>query len=321
MRTQRACLHVHSCFSNESVYFKNKPLLGADPLHPVGTPEQIYSILKKGGMTIFTLTDHDTLEGAKYFKEVIPEKNFVYGCEIKTVIDEDTVKKWGHGLVKGKTKMDVGVYADEPTYIEEAIDRRSNFHEFIEYVKKQRELDNIHMYQLMHPAWSPNKGYVPLIFTLNVMRNFQVVEARNGHHPIGEYSMETIARMFGKGVTSGSDAHYYKNAATNWTEVQAKDVKSFFRQIEQKQSKLFGRNGHPIGWVQEGYHMAWQDLKHNIPRLYNPTKTARSIMAVAAMVGLIPVGCYSYSIFSKAKIRLRKSKDKRILHACMPTVF
>src|SRR5262245_6206754 len=84
-RTGRLDFHLHSYASNETTYYAANafsiPESYSDPL-------KLYPLLKSRGMALVTLSDHNTIDGAKLLRDRGFEDVF-YSSEITATFPED----------------------------------------------------------------------------------------------------------------------------------------------------------------------------------------------------------------------------------------
>ncbi|MBW2997058.1 hypothetical protein KY349_01815 [Candidatus Woesearchaeota archaeon] len=201
----RIDLHVHSKYS------------GVNPTNFVDTPvtktigvregytslRTLYKRLKKRGMDMFTVSDHDSINGAILMRDKHPKKSFI-SCEytVKAHPEEEQfihVNCVGIDFAGGATKPlpDIIVYA---LHAELMYHARLGYEEFIEFCRNE---DISHV--LCHPPWAEK---MPLTGKLldRLTDEFDVLEI-NGDAQLENLVTAEIAMQKGKTLCAGTDAH------------------------------------------------------------------------------------------------------------------
>jgi glycosyltransferase involved in cell wall biosynthesis len=239
----RADLHCHSrCSAHPSEWF----------LQRIGTREsyteveEVYRRAKARGMDFVTITDHNTIEGARQLVERHPEDCFV-SAEATTYFPEDGAKV--HVLVYGVT----------PEQFEMVQQRRPDIYALRDYL---READIA--CSVAHATYSVN-GRLTRELLEKLLLLFDVFEGINGargpfHNGVWgeilrgltEGDLARMSRRHGirpwredswrKGVTGGTDDHAGLFIGRAYTESPAADVAGFLQSIRARGT---GAGGHP----------------------------------------------------------------------------
>ena len=78
-------LHVHSKYSSDS---QNAVIKALGSRESYVEPEEIYELAMKRGMDYVTITDHDTIDGCLYLKDLHPDR-VIMGVESTVYFPED----------------------------------------------------------------------------------------------------------------------------------------------------------------------------------------------------------------------------------------
>jgi glycosyltransferase involved in cell wall biosynthesis len=299
--TGRLDFHLHSRASNRTTYYAANlfsiPESYSDPL-------ALYRLLKSRGMSLITLTDHNTIDGAKLLHDKGYDDVF-YSAEMTATFPEDGCHI--HVIVANVT---------EAQFAE--IDRlRDNVYEMVAYLDREISDESEHAgvnriaYFMAHPLMSTEnrsrgrEGALTLDHIERAMVLFDGFETRNGSRAralndlatamLGTLTprrLEELANRhdlspkgtapWTKFVTGGSDDHSGINPGRTWTEfpfdgshATGNDVIAVLRR---RQSKPGGAHGGPIA------------LAHSIVKLlYDGSKHAASMNRVGVR-GAHPAG-------------------------------
>lgn len=238
-----ADLHVHSEYSKHpSEWFLQR--LGAQESYT--QLSDVYSIAKNMGMRFFTLTDHNTIEGAKRLAELYPEEAFI-SVEATTYFPENGCK------------IHVLIYDITEEQFAEIDVLRSNIYDLREYIKK-----NDLAYSVAHATYSIN-GKLTYDVLERLILLFDVFESINGaRNPYynsvwtaalkaltpqdinrlqAQYGIEPISNdPWKKGFTGGSDDHAGLFIGKTVTLSEAETKHAFIRSIKEKRTVAAGRS-------------------------------------------------------------------------------
>lgn len=186
-------------------------------------PAAVYSQLKRLGMSLVTLTDHDSIEGAETLRH---HQDFFLSEEVTATLPTGTQAHLG---VYGITERD-------HTQIQR---RRRDFPSLLMYLTERRLLFS--MNHLFSGITGPRAGkdfqwlasYVP------------AYETRNGHMAAEQNAAaECLAAQHGKIALGGSDAHTLAHAGMTYTEVRgARTTEEFLAGLRMGRGVVCGAHG------------------------------------------------------------------------------
>lgn len=236
-RTVKADLHLHSYASNVTDYYAANAL--AIP-ESYSDPIATYRELERQGMNLFTLTDHNSIDGVKEMMDRQLPGVFT-SAEMTTTFPEDGCNI--HVTVANMTEAQF-----------EEVDRlRPNIYEMLDYVEAQIRDEGSHAagnriaYWMTHPLMSTQnrpygrRGALTAEHIEKAVLLFECLEVRNGtrtrhlneftHRLLESLDQATIERLankhgltprgqqpWRKAVVSGSDDHSGINPGQTWTE-------------------------------------------------------------------------------------------------------
>ncbi|HMF43139.1 MAG TPA: glycosyltransferase [Polyangia bacterium] len=244
MRTTRCDLHIHSAASvgNDEWYTR---LFGCPESY--AEPARQYELCKARGMSLVTLTDHDTIDGGL---TLIDRPDFFLSEEVTTVFPEN-------GCV-----MHVLAWNITRDQHDEIQARRNNVYELCEYLNRAAIAHG-----LAHPLLSPNWGLDAATFE-KVLLLFPTMEGINGLTDrriepdlatmLDRLTPEVIAALVGKhcmdahgdtphrkALTAGSDDHGHRRSGTIYTEVDGSlDPAAFLRACMAGSGRPVGQQAH-----------------------------------------------------------------------------
>jgi predicted metal-dependent phosphoesterase TrpH len=215
----RCDLHVHSIASG----MFTAPGLNRICRESYNDPAEVYERLKRMGMSIVTLTDHDSIDGAEALR---PNPDFFLSEEV-------TVR------MPSGTEMHMGVYGITERDHAEIQRRRNDFIALLMYLTERklffsanhvlsgltghREADDFHWFA----------SYVPAFET----RNGQMRREANE-------SAARLAARQGKIAIAGSDSHTIAGVGHTYTEVPgARTVDEFFAGLRAGRGRIHGAHG------------------------------------------------------------------------------
>jgi len=241
--TTRCDLHLHSSASLTtgqwfSQYFQ-APESYVDPLRQ-------YELCKARGMTLVTLTDHDTIAGGL---KLLGRPDFFLSVEVSTRFPENDCA------------VHVLVYDITPAQHVELQRRRHSVYEVSSYLRSE-SLAHVLPHPLVSPNWKLDATTLEKCLVL-----FQAFEAVNGlmdrrtdadtAHFFASITPRVLALLSKKhgialahgspprlALTAGSDDHAQRRCGTVFTEVAGKlDVTTYLRRVVQGKSRLVGKSG------------------------------------------------------------------------------
>jgi predicted metal-dependent phosphoesterase TrpH len=212
-------LHVHSTGSGMC----NTPGLSRICKESYNDPAEVYERCKRLGMTVVTITDHDSIEAAEALRQ---HADFF-------VSEEVTVR------MPSGTEMHLGAYGITEKDHAEIQRRRSDFITLVMYLTERKIFFSVnHVFSGLTGrreaedfAWFAS--YVPAF------------EVRNGQMWMEtNRSAERLAKRLGKAGIAGSDSHTLSGVAKTFTEVAgARTVDEFLNGVRAGHGVIHGENG------------------------------------------------------------------------------
>lgn len=186
-------------------------------------PGEVYARCKLLGMSIVTLTDHDSIEAAEGLRR---HPDFF--------LSEEVTCRMPSG-----TEMHLGVYDISERDHLEIQRRRNDFIALVMYLTERKVFFSVnHAYSgLTGPRNSDDfcwfASYAPAF------------ETRNGQmHPEANARAERLARRLGKIAVAGSDSHTLAGIARTYTEVPgARTVDEYFAGLRSGSGRIHGAHG------------------------------------------------------------------------------
>jgi len=212
-------MHVHSYFSGACT----TPFARRFCRESYSDPEQVYSLLERRGMNLFTLTDHDSIDGAEKLR-----------CRPGFFLSEELTCRMPSG-----TEVHVGVYDFHERQHAQLQQRRNDLIALLMYLSERRIFFSInHVFSsLTGPrdredfAWF--QEYFPAIET----RNSHMLEETNGR-------AAKLAKQWDKIGVGGSDAHALPSVGSAYTEVPgARGKEEFFAGLRNGLGVVHGESG------------------------------------------------------------------------------
>lgn len=212
-------MHVHSYFSGACT----TPFARNFCRESYSDPGEVYSLLERRGMNLFTLTDHDSIDGAERLRG---KPGFF--------LSEELTCRMPSG-----TEVHIGVYDFHERQHAQLQQRRNDLVSLLMYLSERRIFFSInHVFSsLTGPrdredfAWF--QEYFPAIET----RNSHMLEETNTR-------AAGLAQQWDKIAIGGSDAHALPSVGTAYTEVPgARDKQEFFEGLRDGAGRVHGESG------------------------------------------------------------------------------
>jgi glycosyltransferase involved in cell wall biosynthesis len=262
MNTTRCDLHLHSAASvgNDEWYtrFFGCPESYAEPVRQ-------YELCKARGMSLVTLTDHDTIAGGL---QLVGRPDFFLSEEVTAVFPEN-------GCV-----MHVLAWNITPAQHDEIQACRRDIYRLSEYLNRAGIA-----HALAHPLLSPNWKLDAALFE-KVLLLFPALEGINGLtdrriepdlatllEGLTPDVMQALSHKHGltpngttphrKALTAGSDDHVHRRCGTVYTEVEGtgRAPAQFLEQCMAGEARLVGRQGHLNTMAMCVKHTTYHHLK------------------------------------------------------------
>jgi predicted metal-dependent phosphoesterase TrpH len=212
-------MHVHSYFSGACT----TPWIGKFCRESYSDPEEVFSLLRRRNMNLFTLTDHDSVEGSEKLRR---HPDFF--------LSEELTCRMPSG-----TEVHIGVYDIHERQHVQLQQRRNDLVALLMYLSERRIFFSInHVFSSVTGrreredfAWF--QEYFPAVET----HNSHMLESANAH-------AATLARQWDKIAIGGSDAHALPSVGTAYTEVSgARDKDEFFAGLKAGKGRVAGESG------------------------------------------------------------------------------
>ena len=215
----RCDLHVHTVHSGMC----NIPGLSGICLESYNEPVALYETLKRRGMDLVTVTDHDSIDAAESLRRY---PDFFLSEEVTCTMPSGT-------------EMHAGVYGISERDHIELQRRRHDVESLLAYAEENS------LFVTVNHAYSGLTGKRTDEDFAIFARNFHGVETLNGQM-LGRANRlaAEFARRFNKPAVGGSDSHTLCGAAQTWTEVNgATNATDFIAGIKGGQGIAAGESG------------------------------------------------------------------------------
>ena len=215
----RCDLHVHTRHSGLCTI----PLLSRVCRESYNDPEAVYGTLKRRGMDLVTVTDHDSIDAAEQLRR---HADFFLSEEVTCTTPSGN-------------EIHVGVYGIGDRHHVELQRRRKDVPALAAYLREQRLFFSIN-----HVFSSLTGRRSALDFEL-FQRDFPGVETLNGQIPgRNNRSAARLAREWRKAPVAGSDAHTMASLGQTCTEVPAaSNVGEFLNGLRHGRARVHGASG------------------------------------------------------------------------------
>lgn len=215
----RCDLHVHSIASG----MFTAPALNRICRESYNDPKEMYELLKKRGMDLVTLTDHDSIEAGEHLRR---HKDFF--------LSEEVTAKMPSG-----TEAHLGVYGINERDHVEIQRRREDFPALAMYLTERKLFFSVnHVYSGLTGRREAED------FQLFASR-IPALETRNGQMwREANESASRLASQLGKIAIGGSDSHAPGGVGRTWTEVAAaRTAKEFLTGLRAGHGRVRGEHG------------------------------------------------------------------------------
>jgi predicted metal-dependent phosphoesterase TrpH len=215
----RCDMHVHTIHSGMCTI----PVVRAVCRESYTPPEALYERLKRAGMDLVTVTDHDSLEAAEALRK---HADFFLSEEVTCAMPSGT-------------EIHVGVYDLTERQHIEIQRRRADIESLAAY------LDGEDLFFTINHVFSRLTGRRHLSDFGHFSALFPGVETLNGHmlRGLNQWSAE-LASSLGKAAVAGSDAHTLESAGLAWTSAAgARDKAEFLDRVRRGHATVGGESG------------------------------------------------------------------------------
>jgi predicted metal-dependent phosphoesterase TrpH len=230
-------LHIHSRFSGPSTM----PVLKAFCLESYSEPEEVYSTLKRRGMNLVTLTDHDSLDGCEALR-----------AHTDFFPSEEVTCRMPSG-----TEAHIAVYDLNARQHVEIQRRRNDFPALIAYLGEQD------LFFAVNHIFSSVTGRRHEDDFRHFVDSFPAFETLNGHMlPATNRHAARFARRTEKVALGGSDAHTICAAAAAYTEVLgAANKEEFLAGMRRGFCRARGSSGSYAQTTRVALRVVWEILR------------------------------------------------------------
>ena len=212
-------MHVHSYYSG----LCTTPFARMFCRESYSNPSEVYERLSERGMDLFTLTDHDSIDGSEALRR---NRNFF--------LSEELTCRMPSG-----TEVHIGVYDFHERQHAQLQQRRNDLVALLMYLTERRLFFSInHVFSSLTGAreredfaWFQNY--------------FPAVETRNGHMlEEANARAKEYASQWQKIEIGGSDSHAMPSVGRTYTEVRdARDKEEFFAGLREGMGEVRGESG------------------------------------------------------------------------------
>jgi predicted metal-dependent phosphoesterase TrpH len=225
-------------------------------------PEEVYERLKRSGMDLVTVTDHDSIGAADSLRRY-PD----------FFLSEEVTCRMPSG-----TEVHLGVYGIDERQHAGIQARRDDLPRLLRYLEEQRIL-----FSLNHAFSSLTGKRDPVDFDWFSAR-FPVLEGLNGHLLPGNNRLANeLAGAHGRGVIAGSDAHTVLSAGSAFTEVPgARNPEEFIQGLRCGRGRVHGDPGNYWKLTRDVLLIALESVREN-PALSPLTPLALAIPVVTLL--------------------------------------
>ena len=229
----RCDLHIHSIASGMC----DTPVFRRICRESYNQPEEVYSRVKQLGMTMVTLTDHDSIDSGEVLRKY---PDFFLS-------EEATVQ------MPGGTQMHLGVYGITERDHVEIQRRRKDFISLMMYLTEKKLFFSVnHVFsgltgRRLDEDFCWFASYVPAF------------ETRNGEMwPQANENAARLASQLGKIAIGGSDSHTMAGAGRTYTEVPgARTVDEFLAGLRAGQGQVHGEHGSYAKLTADVFRIVW----------------------------------------------------------------
>jgi predicted metal-dependent phosphoesterase TrpH len=212
-------LHVHTLHSGMCTI----PLLSRICRESYNDPHEVYALLKRRGMDLVTVTDHDSIDAVEPLRS---HPDFFLSEEVSC-------------RTSAGTHLHMGVYGIEERHHIELQRRADDMASLLAYLEEQQLLFSVnHIFSGLTGTrtdadFDEFAARFPAVETLNG----QMLECANR-------SAAMFAARAGKIAVGGSDAHTLASLGRTYTEVHGvRDAREFLEGLRQSRSTVAGESG------------------------------------------------------------------------------
>jgi len=212
-------LHVHTRFSGMCTI----PLLRRSCLESYNQPQAVYETLKRRGMHLVTVTDHDAIGAGE---ELRRHPDFFLSEEVTCILPTGN-------------ELHVGVYDISESQHIELQRRRNDLPSFTAYLSEQ------HLFASANHVFSGLTGERTVEDFRYIDASFPALEVRNGQMPASVNAhANKLAQLRRKAIVAGSDGHTLSAIGKTYIEIpRAQNKREFFDQLRAGAAHDRGEHG------------------------------------------------------------------------------
>jgi len=256
----RCDLHVHTIHSGMCTI----PLLSRICRESYNDPLEVYTTLKRRGMDLVTITDHDSIDAAETLRRY---PDFFLSEEVTCE-------------TPGGTGFHMGVYDITERQHFELQRRRNDFFSLMAYLHEEDLFFSLnHMY-------SGLTGRRTLTDFELFTNHFPAVETRNGQLLAGlNGAAAAYAERLAMAPVAGSDAHSISSVGSTCTEVRAaRDAREFLMGLRYGRGMACGESG--------GYRKLTRAVFEIAGAMMTERKWTLALSPLALFIPLVTLGCW-----------------------------
>jgi len=288
----RADLHVHSYHSagtGRLRWFRARDCYSS--------PRNIYDRAKQRGMSLVTITDHDTINGCLELLDAHPElPDFIIGEEVTAYLPGD------------RHRIHIGVYGLNEAQHREIHRLRWNAAELAAYLR-QHDL----FFALNHPFFRFGSRKRLGAFFERVLRLFSAFEVRNGamrreHNELVGRVVDLLSQNGQRpGRVAGSDSHTLRRVGKTSTASHARSKEEFLDDLRAGRTVPAGRHGGHGAIAGDAYGVALRYLGNLAWDRLGDFRRGERIRSAALVTALAPLA------LAPLLIALRQNYEQRRL--------
>jgi len=212
-------------------------------LESYNEPRALYEVLKRRGMNLVTVTDHDSIDAAEELRKY---PDFFLSEEVTVTLPSGT-------------EMHAGVYGIREHDHIELQRRRTDTESLLAYALENR------LFVTVNHAYSSLTGHRAEEDFDVFARDFHGVEVANGHMLARANQLAAdFALRYGKPVTAGSDSHTLHGAGKTFTEIAgARSASEFVTALRRGQGVPHGESGNCWKLTQAISSIGWSLVRAN----------------------------------------------------------
>jgi predicted metal-dependent phosphoesterase TrpH len=230
-------MHVHSYFSGACT----TPFIGKFCRESYSDPVHVYSQLQRRGMNLFTLTDHDSIEGSEGLRR---HSDFF--------LSEELTCRMPSG-----TEVHIGVYDFHERQHVQLQQRRNDLVALLMYLSERK------LFFSINHVFSSVTGRRELEDFEWFEEYFPAVEIRNSHMlESANREAAALAAQWNKIAIGGSDAHALPSVGTAYTEVaDARNKDEFFTALRNGMGRVAGESGRFTKLTRDVFLIAFEMMR------------------------------------------------------------